>query len=570
MRENDICLYITGLAATGKTAIAGVLSRLTNIPIVDSGLAFRLATYLVLAVPKAGKDLQLLKRMLESFDILVVDGTYRVFSGKTDITDRLRSSEIDEIVPRVAGDIPLRNLVLKFLRSTASAPAIVAARGATEPITTGHILQIELKAELDVRAERRARAEGLSPAAARRSIRERDRLDVLRAARFPSSHSVDTSRSTLVESVEQVINLGTERIERLLKYRSLRRCPLPTVDDLENPLLRQAWDEIADEIPDIEDAIGIPRGHVKSRLLLHLTRFSTDELFISGSAPQFGWMPNTFPGELPVVNLVADKELLRSEASRIAKSRAHSIDRFFHATKLPRTFLEADQPSHVKRTGGHLVAEAADGRVVKRLDIRDASRELGRAVEDELHYLENARVDTSHRLVLVEQETDLPVLYVSFAVNARSYMEPILWAFGMRMEEVLVAVRAYGSPRCPRNAMGLFLRTACRQIGDDMPHLKAIVTDINPNLGYGGGSFREAGFVAVGMKHAPTMFIGDEYCSRRVLDGANGAKAAVTGRLPLLPTLIMIKGLNDATARRIDDVEQHGLMVVPQSLYNQG
>ena len=193
---------------------------------------------------------------------------------------------------------------------------------------------------------------------------------------------------------------------------------------------------------------------------------------------------------------------------------------------------------------------------------------LGIAVEKHLHYLGIPRVDTTHRIVMVEQSTELPVLYISFAPNSRKYFEPLLWAFGLRMEEVAVAARGYGWPRCPRNAMGLFLRTAAKRVADDFPHLKAIITDINPNWGFSGNSFKEAGFISIGLKHAPTCFIGDDYTSRRGIEGQKGHKAAISNKLSLVPTLIMLKPFNDNLIRSVtESANLDGLYLIPRTLY---
>ena len=137
------------------------------------------------------------------------------------------------------------------------------------------------------------------------------------------------------------------------------------------------------------------------------------------------------------------------------------------------------------------------------------------------------------------------------------------------MEEVIVAARGYGSPRCPKNAMGLFLRMACKRVAEDFPHLKAVITDINPNWGYTGGSFREAGFIPVGLKHAPSYFVGDEYASRRGIDRKPGQLAATAHRLPLVPTIVMLKPLRDNLAKIITETVADQLYVIPRSLYDQ-
>ncbi len=568
MHQREICLYLTGLAASGKSAVAGVVSRLTGVPLVDSGLPFRLAAYLCKNVPVLVADMTLLDKLLNAHSIRVISGEYHIFSGEEDITERLKSQDIDWGVPIFAGNVRIRELVLRFLRSTTTAPAIVAARGATEPLTSGHILQIELRAHFDVRVNRRIKQGDGPHNTVRRSLRQRDERDLHGPSRYPSPDIIDTTHLTLEEAAARVIARANERIDRVYSFLDFRRRLIPEGVELENPLLNKAWECTKDLVANIEDTIGVPQGHSKGRFLLHLSRFSAQELFGPSAIKGCEWPSGTFPPDVPESNLMPNNETLNFEAERIVKERFIAIEEFFRSTRLPRSFLTPVRPTQLYRHKNNLIAKDEDGNIVEYLDVRDASRELGVAIEEYLHYLGIERADTTHRIVLVEKSTDLPVLYISFAPNTRKYTEPLLWAFGLRMEEVAVAVRGFGSPRCPKNAMGLFLRTACKRVANDFPHLKAILTDINPNWGFTGSSFREAGFIDIGLKHAPTSFIGDEYASRRSLEGQKGRKAAMPNRMSLVPTLIMLRPLHDVLRRHIESVASDGLYIIPQNLYN--
>ena len=569
MRDRSISLYLAGLAASGKTAVAGVLSQLTGVPLVDTGLPFRLATYLCNVIPAAQTDLGLFDRLLNAHSTRVVNGEFRVFSGSVDVTSKLRSASIDQEVARIAGDRRLREVILKFLRSTTQPPSIVAARGVTEPLTSGPLVQIELRTEFDERVRRRAKESGEPSAKVKRSMRERDERDMCGPSAYPSADYVDSTRLTLEETVAQVIERARERITRLFAFQSFRKQVILNWEGIGNPLIKIAWSNSAGFVTEKEEQLHIPKGHIKGRFLLHLSRFAVRELFgTSANGKQLEWAPGSFPVELDYAGLTPDPSLLHAEATRVAEERQRSLDRFFRDTGMPRQFTELGPPGPVRRAGSALIAEDASRRTVERFVMKDASRELGIAIESHLHYLGTPRSDTTHRLVLVEESTELPVLYISFAASSRKYYEPLLWSAGLRMEEVAVAVRGYGSPRCPKNAMALFLRMACKRVADDFPHLKAILTDINPNWGYTGQSFREAGFRDIGFKHAATYFYGAEYTSRRGIERTSGHKLPIENRLPLVPTIIMVKALSDATDNAIKSVVNDGLYVVPRSMYD--
>jgi cytidylate kinase len=566
MRESKISIYLTGLAASGKSAVAEIVSQLTGIPLVDSGLPFRLAAYLCETIPAAVSDLTLFDRLINAHSIHVINGAYRIFSGVEDVTEKLRSPEIERDVPRIAGDSRLREIVLRFLRSTTTAPAIVAARGATEPLTSGSLVQIELKCDFDERVSRRAKQLGLTNTTVRKSIRERDARDLQGPSRYPSSDFVDSTNLTLDATVSRVIDRATERFSRVHEYRSFRRLSPPSDEAVENPLLSKAWDCIKSFMEAEESRQNIPIGHAKARYLLHLSRFSSRELF-AGESPS--WTTGAFAPKGFRDSLASpDIDLLQHEAVRIIEERKIALNEFLRLTCFDRQMFSSASQTRVRRAGRTLIAEGDARQVVEHLHLKDASRECGAAIERYLHYLGVHRLDTTHRLLLVEESTDYPVLYMSFSPNSRKYFEPLLWALGLRMEEVAVAVRGFGSPRCPRNAMGLFLRMCCKRVSDDFRHLRAVITDINPNWGFTGSSFREAGFITIGTKYAPTLFEGEEYVSRRGIDRRPGQKAATMHKLPLVPTLIMVKPLDDAAEKAINGAIKDGLYIVPRSLYD--
>ena len=567
LHQDKISIYLTGLAASGKSAVAEIVSQLTGIPLVDSGLPFRLAAYLCEAIPACVSDLNLFEKLLNAHSVKVINGTYRIFSGLEDLTDKLRSPDIERDVPRIAGDARLREMVLKYLRSTTDAPSIVAARGATEPLTSGSLLQIELKCDFDERVSRRVKQVGLDKTTVRRSIRSRDARDLQGPSRYPSSDTIDSTHLTLAATVSRVIDRAIERLARLHEHSTFRRVPVPSDDQLDNPFLLRVWGGIEAHVSSLERANNIPAGHTKARLLLHLSRFSTRELVgVDGC----DWTPGSVAlNESKTLPMELNTSLLYGEVSRIIDERRLALDEFLRLTLFGKDIFESPVQTRVKKSGKTLVAEAeANGYPVEHLQIKDASLECGAAIERYLHYLAIPRLDSTHRLTLVESSTGNPVLYASFSPNTRKYLEPLLWAFGLRMEEVAVAVRGFGTPRCPKNAMGLFLRMCCRRVSEDFRHLKAIVTDINPNWGFSGGSFREAGFITVALKYAPTYFVGDEYVSRRGIEGRPGQKAATSHKCPLNPTLIMIKPLDNSLERQITANITHGLYIIPRNLYD--
>ncbi len=566
MREQEFCLYLTGLAASGKTAAAEIISRMTGVPVVDSGLVFRLAAYLCVHVPVAAENPGVLARLLGEHTIKVVNGQYRILSGDSDITERLQAPDVGSQATATAAEPRLREVILTFLRSRTKAPAIVAARGVTEPLTTGNFVQIELRADLEVRAARRAKQSGSPVATIRKSIRARDDRDQRGPSRYPSADFVDSSKLTLHETVARVVERTTARISRLLSISEFRKVEFNNAEQLSNPLLVRLWAEAQAGLEEEESTQGIPKGHAKARFLLNLSRYSSlDLLGLSHS-----WMPGALPGLVDTAAAVPANDLLMRECARTVEERAKSIRRFMEATRFPSAIFD-ERSLRLELVRGRPVGTSEGGEVVEHYHLRDTSPEVGMWLENNLHYLGAARLDTTHRVALVEASSEFPVLYLSFAPNTRKYMEPLLWRVGLRLEEVAVAVRGYGTPRCPRNAMAWFLREACARVKQDFPHLRAVVTDINPNWGFSGSSFQEAGFVTLGMKYAPTSFVAGDYSPRRSLERQPGSRAAVGNRLPLVPTLVMIRPFpkESILRTRIAESVVDGVYLIPRDLYEE-
>ena len=568
MKTNNICLFISGLAASGKTSIARMLSKVSGIPIVDSGLPFRLAAYLIHNIPKLNDDLRVFAKVMESHTIKIVNGEFRVISGEIDITERLRTNVIDELVPNVAADKRKRELVLKFLRQWTEPPAIIAARSATEPLSSGQMLQIELYAPLDIRAKRRASESGELLSTVKKSIKIRDSKDLIGPSRYPCSDVLNTTHLTLGGTLQRLIERAIWRIDIRNEHFSFRRHPID--NKIHNPFLESIAENIKQTVEQNESEQGVPIGQSKPGLLLNLSRYDLKTIFLDESIDILRW--NNY--DYPQYNLFEHKsnlgrlnyELLNNEVKSYISQKKKAILKFESETKILLNYI-GDKDLILKSEKSEIYGSNAQGQRLVNYKIVDASPKLGFAIEDYLHYLGKARIDSTHRVVLKNIDKNMPVLYLSFSPNSRSYMEPLLWAMNLRMEETSIAVRGYGFPDCPQNAMSWFLRSACDKVRKDFPHLKAIATDINPNWGFTGSSFVEAGFIPVGIKFALPEFIENQYYTRRSLDNKEGRKAATIARMPLVPTIIYLRPFTPDVKRDILTGVGNGLLINPRKLY---
>jgi cytidylate kinase len=222
---------IDGPAGTGKSTTARRVASVLGWPYVDSGAFYRAAALMAL---RAGLDLELsedrdiLRRALADSRIEqeMEKGGLRTSVDGEDVSDAIRSSAVTAIVPRVADDPGLRDVVNKALRArVGEGPAIVDGRDIGTIVFPEAFLKLYLDASIGIRAQRRARevepaeraADDAVLASYAESIAERDRADRARPrgalTAAPDAVHIDTSALDLDTQIARVLRLIQARIQ---------------------------------------------------------------------------------------------------------------------------------------------------------------------------------------------------------------------------------------------------------------------------------------------------------------------------------------------------------------------
>jgi cytidylate kinase len=222
---------IDGPAGTGKSTTARRVASVLGWPYVDSGAFYRAAALMAL---RAGLDLELsedrdiLRRALADSRIEqeMEKGRLRTSVDGEDVSDAIRSSAVTAIVPRVADDPGLRDVVNKALRArVGEGPAIVDGRDIGTIVFPEAFLKLYLDASIGIRAQRRARevepaeraADDAVLARYAESIAERDRADRARPrgalTAAPDAVHIDTSALDLDTQIARVLRLIQARIQ---------------------------------------------------------------------------------------------------------------------------------------------------------------------------------------------------------------------------------------------------------------------------------------------------------------------------------------------------------------------
>ena len=212
---------IDGPAGAGKSSTARAVARRLGFRHLDSGAFYRAITWAAL---RAGIPPDEWTRLdVDSLGALAVsaspdDGGYRYFVGARDVTEEIRSPEVDAHVSRMASIPAVRDWLLGQLRAAASAGDLVTdGRDMGTVVFPDADIKVFLTADPVARARRRLAQRGENDPSREqieeevRKLLDRDRQDSGRATaplRKPEGAVLlDTSALTLEQQVEVVADL---------------------------------------------------------------------------------------------------------------------------------------------------------------------------------------------------------------------------------------------------------------------------------------------------------------------------------------------------------------------------
>ncbi len=208
---------IDGPAAAGKSTTARAVAERLGFAFLDTGAFYRA---LALKALESGTALDDGERVAELLDAtrVEVSGTPShpvVRLDGRDVTREIRTPPVSEAASRVAALPAVRSVLVRWQRAMRDAgPLVGEGRDLGTVVFPDAEVKIYLDADLDTRAQRRARELGLRGIAARldevredlerRDRRDRDRLDSPLRPADDALH-VDTSGLSLDGQVERVL-----------------------------------------------------------------------------------------------------------------------------------------------------------------------------------------------------------------------------------------------------------------------------------------------------------------------------------------------------------------------------
>jgi hypothetical protein len=251
-----------------------------------------------------------------------------------------------------------------------------------------------------------------------------------------------------------------------------------------------------------------------------------------------------------LIQVIAQQQAARLHT--IHESHKNRINLPAHEDNALKHFQPGAELKALRLVGTHdpskpYQAVAIEKTTSEKVYFRPIDLSLSRAYIESFHYLHTARDDDLLAFGAFIENEKMPFAIVSYAPVSRIYKQNILIAAGIDPQKSLELTRAWNSEYSPKNTMSMLYSFAHAYIQQQQSRqdLEAILTAVNPNLGFKGSAFRAVGFGLVGEKPTAYHYIVDKkgqrsFTLRRSLVAflkKKPFKAQIrTSSLPLLPT----------------------------------
>jgi len=219
-----LTIAIDGPAGSGKSSTARAVAEEMGLMHLDSGAFYR-------ALTRVALDREVDPEEWSSLDVTTIDswrvaaevrnGGLRITASDEDITGRLRGSEVNAHVSRMAAVPAVRDWLLKPLRSVARAGVVADGRDIGTVVYPDADLKVFLVCDPEERAVRRLREQEVtdpSPEEVQAEVErllERDSLDTEREIapllRAPDAVVLDTTALDFAAQVRFIVRMARER-----------------------------------------------------------------------------------------------------------------------------------------------------------------------------------------------------------------------------------------------------------------------------------------------------------------------------------------------------------------------
>lgn len=216
--SQKLIVAIDGPAGSGKSTSAKLVAKYLGYLYIDTGAMYRAVTYLAMKKNILNSSEEVIK-LAENSDINLqfIDGKTIVKIGDKDITDLIRSHEVNYKVSQISKLPGVRKALVKKQRemSESGQGVVMEGRDIGTVVFPNADVKIFLTASIDERSFRRAKEyednnDSISVDEIKKNLMDRDMLDSTREVspliKADEAVEVDTSKVSIDEQVEIILN----------------------------------------------------------------------------------------------------------------------------------------------------------------------------------------------------------------------------------------------------------------------------------------------------------------------------------------------------------------------------
>ncbi|EPD80095.1 MULTISPECIES: (d)CMP kinase [Veillonella] len=224
MNTHKIAVAVDGPAGAGKSSISKIVAKKLGYLYIDTGAMYRSVTWAVLHNHIDVNNQKAVEALLPELDLTMEasDDSCKVFIAGQDVTDFIRTPQVNNAVSIVASYKGVRQYLVERQRLMAEAGGVILdGRDIGSVVLPNAELKIYLTASVEARAMRRylevkGTVNEQTLEDIKDSVMQRDDMDKNRKEspliRVEDAVLVDSSEMTFDETVEHILHLVQERI----------------------------------------------------------------------------------------------------------------------------------------------------------------------------------------------------------------------------------------------------------------------------------------------------------------------------------------------------------------------
>ena len=224
MNTHKIAVAVDGPAGAGKSSISKIVAKKLGYLYIDTGAMYRSVTWAVLHNHIDVNNQKAVEALLPELDLTMEasDDSCKVFIAGQDVTDFIRTPQVNNAVSIVASYKGVRQYLVERQRLMAEAGGVILdGRDIGSVVLPNAELKIYLTASVEARAMRRylevkGTVNEQTLEDIKDSVMQRDDMDKNRKEspliKVEDAVLVDSSEMTFDETVEHILHLVQERI----------------------------------------------------------------------------------------------------------------------------------------------------------------------------------------------------------------------------------------------------------------------------------------------------------------------------------------------------------------------